>query len=206
MNMNIANLRLLMTCKKEEDNLYYIDDFFSKQVDVAYHKDDEVIPASQYSMMKKDDFLSIDNLNLQSVINDYKRIEPHRMVVENGNIVMLEMLKAYDASKNKKFFEAAKSMLEWLENNNDNIDEAIITINKYQIYRRERKLTFSEKQELYKIIDQTQEITYKIGVFILLDEQEEAQKLLDIMEQDAKSEFMSYPIFKFYSKVETQNE
>ncbi len=204
-NMNIANIRLLMTCKKKEDNLYYIDDFFNKQVDVFYRNEDEIIPASQYSMMKADDFLSIDNLNLQSIINDYKRIAPHKKVVENGNIIMLEMLKAYDTSKKEMFLVAAKSMLEWIENNNDKIDREIIVINKHQIYRRERKLTFSEKQELSKIIETTQEITHKIGAFILLDEQDEAQNLLNTLEQKAKSEFMSYPIFKFYSKEEPQN-
>lgn len=204
-NINISNIRLLMTCKKKENNLYYIDDFFSKQVEVFYRDEDEIIPVSQYSMMKADDFISIDNLNLQSIINDYKRIPPHRKVVENGNIIMLEMLKAYDTSKNETFLAAANSMLKWLENNNDKIDREIIIINKHQIHRRERKLTFLEKQELYKIIETTQEITYKIGAFILLDEQDEAQNLLNTMKQDAKSEFMSYPIFKFYFKEENPN-
>lgn len=204
-NLNIANLRLLMYCEKKADYLYYIDDFFNKQVDVAFRKNDKFIPASQYSFFKESDFLSIDNLNLHNIINDYKRIVPNIMVVENGNIVMLEMLKAYDTSKNDKFLVAVKSMLEWLESNSEKIDETIIKINKYQILRRERKLFFSEKQELYKIIEQTQVITYKIGAFILLDEQGEARALLESMQQEAKNEFMTYPIFKFYSEEETPN-
>ena len=204
-NLNIANLRLLMSCKKTAEHLYSIDDFFSKQVDVSFRENNKFITASQYSMMKEKDFLSVDNLNLQSIINDFKRISPHRMVVENGNMVMLEMLKAYDSSNNEKFLLAAKSMLEWLESNSDKIDKSIITINKYQILRRGRQLLFAEKYELYKIIEQTQEITYKIGAFILLDEHDEAKSLLDTMPKDAKNEFISYPIFKFFLKGETQN-
>lgn len=204
-NLNIANLRLLMSCKKTAEHLYSIDDFFSKQVDVSFRENNKFITASQYSMMKEKDFLSVDNLNLQSIINDFKRISPHRMVVENGNMVMLEMLKAYDSSNNEKFLLAAKSMLEWLESNSDKIDKSIITINKYQILRRERQLLFPEKYELYKIIEQAQEITYKIGAFILLDEHDEAKSLLDTMPKDAKNEFISYPIFKFFLKGETQN-
>lgn len=204
-NLNIANLNLLMYCKKKADNLYYIDDFFNKQVDVTFRQNDKFIPASQYSMLKESDFLSIDNLNLHSIINDYKRIAPNKMVVENGNLVMLEMLKAYDTSQKGKFLIAAKSMLEWLESNNDKIDETVIKINKYQILRRERKLFFSEKQELYKIIEQTQEVTCKIGAFILLDEQDEAQMLLETMQHKEKDEFMTYPIFKFYSKEKSTN-
>lgn len=96
-------------------------------------------------------------------------------------------------------------MLEWLESNNDKIDETVIKINKYQILRRERKLFFSEKQELYKIIEQTQEVTCKIGAFILLDEQDEAQMLLETMQHKEKDEFMTYPIFKFYSKEKSTN-
>lgn len=198
-NYNIANIRLLMSCKKVGYCSYEIEDFFNKQVDVCYHVNDEHISTSQYAPLDKDDFLSVDNLNLQNIINDYKRIVPNEMLIESGNNLMLEMLKAFDASLNEKYLVAANSMLEWLENNSNFIDKTIIMINKYQILRRKRKLSASEKRDLYMIYDNSKEPKYKIGALILLDEFDEAQKILDTLQGENKKNFMTYPIFKFYN-------
>ena len=66
---------------------------------------------------------------------------------------------------------------------------------------RERSLNFTEKQELSKIAVESDEISCKIGAFILLNEQDEAKKLLQKMDIEAKKEFMDYPIFNFYTKT-----
>ena len=200
-NLNFGGLRLVMICKKQKDGTYLLWDYFDKQIDVCvFNTDNEPLPASQYSVMKMDDFLTVDNLCLQSVVDGFKRMEPQQFIVENGNMIMLEMLKAYDKEPNAELLEAIKQIYAWLETVRQFLTDEVMLINKLQIIRRERGLTFSEKQELSKVATSSEDIAYKIGAFILLNEQDEVEQLLNEMPQKEKDEFMSFPIFKFYTK------
>lgn len=200
-NLNFGGLHLVMICRKQEDGTYLLWDYFDKQIDVCvFNKEKEPLPASQYSVMKADDFLTVDNLRLQSVVDGFKRMEPQQFIVENGNVIMLEMLKAYDQEPNAELLDAIKQMYAWLETVKQFLTDEIMLINKLQIVRRERELTFIEKQELSKVASTSEDIAYRIGAFVLLNEQDEAERLLNEMPQEEKDEFMSFPIFKFYTK------
>ena len=200
-NLNFGGLHLVMICRKLKDGTYLLWDYFDKQIDVCvFNKDNEPLPASQYSVMKADDFLTVDNLCLQSVVDGFKRMEPQQFIVENGNVIMLEMLKAYDKEPNAELLDAIKQMYAWLETTSQFLTDEVMLINRLQIVRRERELTFAEKQELSKVATSSEDIAYKIGAFILLNEQDEAERLLNEMPQEEKDEFMSFPIFKYYTK------
>ena len=200
-SLNFGGLRLIMICRKQEDGTYLLWDYFNKQIDICVvNRDNEKLPASQYSIMKADDFLKIDNLRLQSVVDDFKRIAPQQFIVENGNVIMLEMLKAYDKEPNAELFDAIKQMHSWFETVHQYLTDEVMLINKLQIVRRERELTFAEKQQLFAIASSSEDVAYRIGALILLNELGEAERLLNDMPQEGKDEFMSYPIFRFYTK------
>lgn len=200
-SLDFGGLHLAIICQKQDDGTYKLWDYFEKHIDIrATTEDGENFPASQYSVMRADDFLLLDNLRLQNVIDDFKRIDPQWFIVENGNFIMLEMLKAYDKEPKPQLFDAVKQMFAWLESMRQYLSDEVILINKLQIVRRERELTFPEKQELFKIISLYDNDINKIGAFILLNEQDEAERLLDEMPQKEKEKFMAFPIFKFYTK------
>ena len=115
---------------------------------------------------------------------------------------MLKMLKAYDEEQHLNFLEAAKQMFTWLETVREYLGEEIMLLNSLQIIRRERALNFCEKQRLYSIVSSSEEVCFRLGAFILLDEYIEAQKLLNELPQKDKDEFMSFPIYSFYRKFQ----
>lgn len=206
-SLNFGGLHLVMICRKQEDGTYLLWDFFNKQKDVCvFDKDGEAFSVSQYSIMKADDFLTIDNLRLQSVVDDFKRIEPQEYLVVNGNEVMLEMLKAYDKEPCVELFDAVKKMYAWLETVRKYLSDEVMLINKLQIVRRERDLTFDEKQELSKVASSSEDIACRIGAFLLLNEQKEAERLLSEMPKEEKEMFSSFPIFKFYTKSKEEKD
>lgn len=157
-------------------------------------------------MIAKDDFQTIDNLRLQSVIDDFKRIEPQQCTADQGNLVMLELLKAYDTTQDLDFLEAAKQMFFWLETV-QYIEEEVMTLNLLQIIRRERVLHHTEKQKLFSIVSKSKALRSRIGALILLDETAEATKLLDNLPKEERDTFISFPIYSFYKKTmeKTQN-
>lgn len=199
--LNFAGLNLLMLCEKQGDENYKIWDFFDKHIDVcAFDESERPFPASQYSTMKANDFLTVDNLYLPAIIEDFKHVEPQAFIAENGNIVMLEMLKAYDQNNSSELFDSIKQMYDWLVTLQEYLDDNIMLINHLQIIRRERALNFAEKQRLYGIVRSDVDPVCRLGALILLNEQDEAEKILNVMSEEEKNEFMSYPIMRFYDK------
>lgn len=205
--MDFGGLHIALLSEKQSAGVYKIWDYFNKTIDVCMHgKNGEVLPTSQYAVMTAKDFQTIDNLNLQSVIDDFKRIEPQQCLADQGNLTMLELLKAYDATQKFDFLEAAKQMFSWLETI-QYIEEEVMTLNSLQIIRRQRALNFAEKQTLFDIACESEAPRSRIGALILLDETAEATKLLDDLSKEERDEFMSFPIYNFYKKSveETQN-
>ena len=73
----------------------------------------------------------------------------------------------------------------------------LTTINRMQIALRKRELTFQEKSELHAIISNTSDNFLEICAFLLLDEQEEAQKLFGSLSEKQLREFKNSPIYRF---------
>ena len=113
---------------------------------------------------------------------------------------MLEMLKAYDKKKNDELLQAAKELTKWLLNQTEFLPKEISQINYLQIIRRERELTYQEKQELNSIVANAEDAGYKIGALILLNEFDETKKLLEELPDERRKEFSEYPVYKFYKK------
>lgn len=197
-NLNIPGVHLALICKKNKDGSYNIWDYFNKQLPVKVVNDEgKEYPTSQYSIMTEADFLSVDNLNLQAITDDYKRIKPQEAVVNSANMLVLEMLKAYDKNSSQDLLSTAYELMEWMESQPSYISKEVVTINKLQIILRQRPLSYQEKQLLHDIIS-TGDDLLKIGAFLLLDEQTEAKEIFESLSEENKESFMNFPIYHFY--------
>jgi len=206
--MKIANLTLAVVYLPKENGGYYVYDYFGKHFDVTWAPNgSEPVAVSQFLSMEEDDFLTLDNLYLDHVVADYKRVSPSSRHLEFGNQTMLAMLKAHDKKPSGALLVAARSLCDWQQEHPEYIPEDITTLNRMQITLRERELSFGEKAELAAIVTRTKDEFLKIGAFLLLDEQSEAKELLDALTEDERKRFMEFPIYKFYrhSEEETDN-
>lgn len=202
--LKIANLTLVIVYLENEKGGYNVWDYFGHHFCVSWKDDSGERRISQFSTMVADDFLNLDNLNLDTIITDYRMIEPSDWLFELGNATMLEMLKAYDKKPSVELLDAAKKMLEWMSENPEYTTAEVNLLNKLQIALRERKLTFSEKAELHTTITNTTDAFFKIGAFLLLDEQDEAKALLDTLEPKQLEKFKEFPIYRFYKEAEEE--
>lgn len=196
-NLRIGNITVLLFAKQNNDNSFSISNFFDIKLDTRVEIKEIGYPVSQFAMLKAEHFLSADNMDLQRVVADLKEIAPNEVSVNYTNTVLLEMLKAYDQQNDPLLLEACTQLANWLVDLRKFLSEEVTAINALQIVARQRKLTYGEKQRLIKIIEATTDIPIKIGAFLLLDEQEEARRLLCTLEDSARSDFSQYPIAKF---------
>ncbi len=201
--VTVSNLTLAVVYLYRPSVGYYVFDYFGNQFEVSWKPDGvNSVSISQFFSLSADDILLFDNLNLQAIIKDYKRIPPSTYNMEQGNQTMLEILKAYDKKPSDELLAAAKQMCEWLKDYPEYISQEVSMINRMQIELRKRDLSFQEKSELYSIIANTSDDSIKIGAFLLLGEQKEAAKILDILSPENRSIFENYPIFRFYKQPE----
>ena len=152
---------------------------------------------SQFFTMEVDDFLTLDNLNLKVIVEDFKKIEVSSHHLEFGNHTMLVMLKAYDKQPSVELLDAAQQLCAWQQEYPEFVPMDLTTINRMQIALRKRELTFQEKSELHAIISNTSDNFLEICAFLLLDEQEEAQKLFGSLSEKQLREFKNSPIYRF---------
>ena len=200
--IKIANLTVAVVYIKANGG-YRIYDFFGNRFDVKWAPEGmEPVEVSQFMMMRPDDYLTLDNLDLEKVVENFKIIPPSTTHFELSNNCMLSMLNAYDKAPNPELLNAARQMNVWLGQHTDFLSSEIVTLNRLQIELRERPLELSEKQELYTIATTAKDEFQRLGAFLLLDEQEEARKIFDTLDEDRLNLFKGFPIYKFYKYAE----
>ena len=200
--IKIANLTVAVVYIKANGG-YRIYDFFGNRFDVKWAPEGmEPVEVSQFMMMRPDDYLTLDNLDLEKVVENFKIIPPSTTHFELSNNCMLSMLNAYDKAPNPELLNAARQMNVWLGQHTDFLSSEIVTLNRLQIELRERPLEFSEKQELYTIATTAKDEFHRLGAFLLLDEQEEARKIFDTLDEDRLNLFKGFPIYNFYKYAE----
>jgi hypothetical protein len=187
---------------------YYIFDYFGNHFEVSWAPDGtEPTEVSQFFTMGVDDYLLLDNVNLTTVVEDFKQVKPSDLHLELGTAAMLTMLKAYDKKPSAELLNAARQLCEWQQEYPNLVSTNTTVLNRLQIVLRERELSFHEKAELYPIAANATDPFHRIGAFLLLDEQDEAKAVLESLNEEELKKFKDYPIYKFYrySEEETEN-
>ena len=197
--VTIANITLAIVWLSAGPDKYALFDYFGNHFKVEWKdKDKAPIQISQFSTMQASDFLKFDNLNLPIILQDYKSVPMCGELHEIANATMLEMLKAYDQRATTVLLDTAKEMVDWLATFPDFTTSEVITINELQIALRERSLTFAEQGSLYNIAANADDPFYRIGAYLLLGAQKEAEELLVSLPEVQQRKFKDFPIYQRY--------
>lgn len=184
---------------------YNIYNFFRSNLTVEYGRldsDDQYI-TSQYSVLQKDDYLQISNIDYDAILPSYQALlKNNPKIFDKANLDMLNMIDAYDENKNAKLLQVAKSFAEWILNDDrDVLPYEIKLLNLLQIVRRERELNIDEVKQLCLITENS--LTgddIKVGAYLLLDNPIVAQMHFNMLDKDMQEAFKKYPIFAFWKE------
>lgn len=207
--IKIQNIILILVFEEtsEGSGKYNIYNFFHSNLVLMYDRgdsDDKYI-TSQYSILQKDDYLQVSNIDYDAILPSYQTLlKNNPTIFDRANMDMLNMISAYDVNKNAKLLKVAKSFAEWILNDDkDVLPYEIKLLNLLQIVRRERELNIEEVKQLCTITENSltgEDI--KVGAYLLLDNQMAAQIHFDILDKDIQEAFKKYPIFAFWKKRE----
>ena len=152
---------------------------------------EEQFPASLFVCLKKSDILSCDNIIYSRIAEDVTTVEYSEVYSEAVNNFVLEVLSAYDASKNEEILNCAIKIISWLYSQEK---KEIHLINKFQAILRQRPLTQEELNQILEMRENSNELELRLGYAILLEEKPHYQHLLEKLPLERRKEFLKYPI------------
>lgn len=202
----IANLVIAIWAEAKENGKYLISNVFDKRVGKFFMKNEkmEEIPSCVYTILKKEDFLELSNINYEIMSSELFSVS---YSVEYGFVVnnlLLEMLKAFDEKTNDTILiENVITIAKWLtcqESNN-----SAFTLNYLQAIKRTRILNQDEREQLHKIKEDEIRKGYNAanlsGINILLENKADFAYYFEKLGQEEKAAFVNFPIYTLGQKI-----
>lgn len=205
--MNVGKLRFAIYLKKcKEAGTYEMCNFFKADIPFVLGNDEcDKFPVSQFYLLHKNDFLTLNNIDFDALLPSFQRVEHNCMTFEAANRFLLELLSAYDnaeGARKGKLLKTCKEFSEWIsEAPEDELDGQIKTLNVLQTMKRMRELNPDEMKTLYKMIEakETREGSM-VGAYLLLGQQQAAEMHFAKLSDAEQSEFKKYPIYHFWDE------
>lgn len=192
--VTIANIYLALHFRQMTDGIYHIDNFPDIEYEVSgEYPNGEKFITSKYVILKAKDLIRIDNFDCTTIVDDLLLYgnEGHLL---NSNLLLLEIIKAYDQTKKEIFLTEATRLAEWLKR--ANCLDGISTINYLQCVARQSELTDEQEVELMDLLkkyDDNEQM--KVGIHILLGNYKMAKRCLDKLDVNQRNEFYDFPIY-----------
>lgn len=126
--------------------------------------------------------------------------ETDTQITKIGGIKMEKTTMSVQELSEQMGISLPKKINDWLQEHPKLIGREVCIINKYQIKIRKTYLGYSDKAELFSIIEKSENNNYRAGAFILLGEFDEAKKIFDSYGEEQMQEFINYPIYTLYQQ------
>lgn len=207
----IANLSIWIWAERQKSGKYIIENYFAPHTVAVFANDDTKCehpnPVSHFIMMDKTAFINSSNIDYQCIEEDLFATKLTPLLIQPTTLLLLEMLKAYDEKpqRSEELLRLAEKTCAWIEQSDVDNDSYTMVLNKAQIAKRQRKLNALEMLELARVIESDATTDIRCGAYLLLDDNESAQKCFDEMPTAQQKEFLKFPICHF-GNLETVND
>lgn len=173
---------------KKGYNLISSNDFWLSMEKQSQHL---IIP--NFFMYKRDIWEKIYDFDESVVLEQLERCDYNEYTEQVYYELFIELLSAYDKTKNEKLYDISK----YLANKFEKIDPKgqYGIINRFQLLKRKRSLTEMEVLELERICLSPVDDLVSCAVEILLDNKHSARMKISSMSIENQETFRSFPIY-----------
>lgn len=191
--IQIGNLKIMLHFKEQDAGKYIIENYCDCEIGVVgEYTDGTKFPTSKYTILMAEDFATISNLNFGIIVDELIQTK-NPGHCSRTIFTLLEMIKAYDITRNQVLLEEAIRLADWLKQ----ADETDISlINLLQCYYRKRELSEEEENMLEDMIVRNREDKQICAAaYILLGKPKRARSIIDILSDEQKKVFEDYFIY-----------
>lgn len=194
--IDIANVRiafLITIDEKKNVNIYnYFSNLSDKMKVFYFDKNKQEVAISPYINLISKNLTTFSNVNIEIMKKSFDHEPYSEETCERYNLWLLELIKAYDESRDKRWIEFAEFLNNKILNNNKN---NTYIINKLQIIKRKRELLPEEKDILYEIKEEDNDRMIQCAVAILLDNKSDYERSYSKLSETEKEQFVNFPIY-----------
>lgn len=196
-NVVVCGLSISLIAIKDDEKLVWLDAFQMdyKMKGVIRNNEGDEFETSVYVQLKKEHFMKYSNINYETIKKSIKEVPYNIAHCENVTNMLLELLLAYDQTKDTNMLKGATDIAVWLKNcekSETNI------INYYQCVKRKRELNTKEKHDLIKLknllVKNKNKNMWLAGIAILLEEKSEFNYYYSVLPEKEKERFDTFPI------------
>ena len=199
--LNMEELKLMVVAKRVAGETFEIENFFTADLgSVISDLNHKEYPSSRYVLLQRDHFLYGCNINYDDLYVDVIKVRMNPFHFHRVTLLILEMLKAYDINKDVKLLNVSERLAIWLLDNDSEENKNIAVINLIQIKKRKGTITEEDIKSILNILASNIDDQCKAACWILLDMPDNAQKIIDTMDDDKKNTFERYPIYHLLEK------
>lgn len=160
-------------------------------------KDEKPFTSSFFLRLQKQHFLKWDNINYFAIEKSIMGIPANDFNCVNTNMLLLEMLSAYDESLKPELLESAINLAQYLQ---ECRKETVYILNYYQAIRRQRSLQPNEREQLIVLRNQESDNATLAGISAILGNKEDYELYLSKLPTELRQQFLLYPINNLVSK------
>ena len=178
----------------QEAGYFKIINLFDDNISLKFSLRDEMeqVPSSPYTILTSELIVIMENLDVDLISKNVTKVEYSDLYAQHLNLLVLEFIKAYDKTGQDKFINTAEEMIDWIISNDKS--NKIFKINKFQILRRIRELSYDELSELDSM-KQNSPNDILCGISIVLENKMDFKIHFNKLSKEERKIFQEYPIY-----------
>ncbi len=199
LSLRIADKSFVVVLEKNEKELgtYKMYDFFNKDVPMIISVENQKKPITQFAILTNGDLSEIANMDFEKISNAFPTCCKEDYQVECFNMIMLNMIKAYDKNGDGRFLDVARKIQDQIDAlTNCYIDESIRLINRLQINKRMGACLSEEDEEnLFEIVQNGKDALIQVGAAIILEDKKALNLFLKRLSDEQVDDIKRFPIW-----------
>ena len=144
-------------------------------------------------LFKRDIWERLYDVDEEILLRDIEKSDYSERTLNDLYMFFVEILAAYDITRNEKYFDMAQLLSDKLLQVDENNEYGII--NKLQLLKRKRELSEDEISVLEKLEENTNDSMVRSAVNILLENKHNAKKLVNQLSAEDQATFKQFPIY-----------
>lgn len=199
----IKDLTLSLFAPKQENGLFRTYSIWNSEKNFGTFKmsmrnGDDIICDNKYLVLNEEAYYS-DDINYDEMKESITNLDFNEDNRYLTNCQVLNLIKVYDKTGNKRLLCCAMWLTDKLISNSDDYEKGIYFINKCQISERRGFLSRDDRERLFKIKESSTDTQIKISCNLLLRNKLDAELQFKQLEPEAQNIFKNFPVAKYFN-------
>lgn len=144
-------------------------------------------------LFKRDVWEKLYDIDEKILLEDIEKADYSYETSDELYLLFVEVLSAYDSTKNEKYYDMATLLIAKLLEVDENNENGII--NHLQLLKRKRELADEEISKIEKLEESTENEMIICAANILLENRHQAKKLMNQWSEEKQELFKNFPIY-----------